>query len=81
MGKVVIETDMEMPNKCTECKFLYSTYTLYCNLTKKDVPDIHSKPNWCPLRELPENENTFDVVKFYDSIEECLKEFEMKKVS
>lgn len=78
MSKVAIITDMEIPNKCTECNFLYSTCTLYCYLTKKDIDNVYSKPNWCPLKELPKEDNDFLGDEFEDGFtfgwNACLRE-------
>ena len=62
MSKAVLV--VEMPQKCRECD-LYVCYRQYagdsgdcfCGKTKDDV-NPESKPNWCPLRELPEKRST-----------------------
>ena len=55
---------MDMPESCDMCDFAddtqpprYGERTLYCNATGigDDVTDyIACRPDWCPLRELPE---------------------------
>ena len=58
---------MDMPESCDMCDFAddtqpprYGERTLYCNAPGigDDVTDyIACRPDWCPLRELPEKAN------------------------
>lgn len=62
MSKVVLV--MDMPESCDMCDFVddeqpprYGEKTLYCGVPGigEDVTDyIACRPDWCPLRELPE---------------------------
>lgn len=62
MAKAVLV--MDMPESCDMCDFAddtqpprYGERTLYCNAPGigDDVTDyIACRPDWCPLRELPE---------------------------
>lgn len=60
MAKAVLV--MDMPETCRDCSCKYSSYkddALYdCAITGKTIPinggRYGEKPNWCPLRELPE---------------------------
>jgi hypothetical protein len=62
MSKAVLV--MDMPESCDMCDFAddtqpprYGERTLYCNAPciGEDVTDyIACRPDWCPLRELPE---------------------------
>lgn len=63
---------MGMPETCKDCSCKYPSYkddALYdCAITGKTIPidggRYGEKPNWCPLRELPENvhnDNGYDA--------------------
>lgn len=55
---------MNMPDTCENCTCKYSSYKndeLYdCAITGKAIPinggHYEDRPDWCPLRELPEKE-------------------------
>ena len=51
MSKAVLV--MDMPKDCYECKL---QDWLTCRIAKK-CNTSHSRPDWCPLRELPERAN------------------------
>lgn len=52
MSKSVLVIDT--PRKCIGCQFFGSTYYLHCILASGNIEDIESKPDWCPLKPLPE---------------------------
>ncbi len=60
MAKAVLV--MDMPETCENCACKYPSYkddALYdCTITGKEIPinggRYGKKPDWCPLRELPE---------------------------
>ena len=60
MAKAVLV--MDMPETCKDCSCKYPSYkddALYdCAITGKTIPidggRYGEKPDWCPLRELPE---------------------------
>lgn len=59
MGKAVLV--MDMPECCVDCCCGYfERYTkelnLVCGATGEDANNV-GKPDWCPLRELPEKAN------------------------
>ena len=66
MAKAVLI--MDMPESCDMCDFVddtqppsYGERTLYCNAPGigDDVTDcVACRPDWCPLRELPEKKET-----------------------
>lgn len=41
---------MDTPNKCEECQLLYHCHKY------EDYVNMNEKPDWCPLRKLPERE-------------------------
>lgn len=63
MAKAVLV--MDMPKTCKDCSCKYPSYKDYalydCAITGKTVPidggRYGEKPDWCPLRELPEKAN------------------------
>lgn len=66
MAKAVLVMVMDMPESCDMCDFVddeqptrYGEKTLYCGVPGigEDVTDyIACRPDFCPLRELPERE-------------------------
>lgn len=57
MSKAVLV--MDMPERCADCPLRSSEKTSYvcCYLTLKNISSTDyydKKPDWCPLRELPE---------------------------
>lgn len=59
MAKAVLV--MDMPERCADCPLRNSEKTSYvcCYLTLKNISSTDyydKKPDWCPLRELPERE-------------------------
>lgn len=58
MSKVVLVLN-EMPESCGNCRFTDSGGDVCC-LCNKDISEREfetKKPEWCPLRELPEKED------------------------
>lgn len=50
---------MDMPENCSQCPCYDSMYEM-CSYKYKDVVDRTERPNWCPLKPLPEeNENEY----------------------
>lgn len=57
MAKAVLV--MNMPESCFGCNFMYcdeesDTETCQAMETARDIDLIEDRPDWCPLRELPE---------------------------
>ena len=56
MSKAILVFDM--PNDCYECRQLRQrTYDRFCNMTHRSVVDAKTKPDWCPLREMPKKDD------------------------
>lgn len=60
MAKAVLI--MDMPECCAECACSYfergsKELNLICGATGEDANNV-GKPDWCPLRELPEKKET-----------------------
>ena len=50
---------MDMPESCFGCNFMYcdeesDTETCQAMETARDIDLIEDRPDWCPLRELPD---------------------------
>lgn len=77
MAKAILV--MDMPEACYDCKFcreLYNENGACCELTidpdddtlYQMIPehDLH-KPDWCPLRELPEKKDTLTTLECHSN--------------
>ena len=72
MAKAVLVMD-EMPECCADCYCGYferdtKELNLVCGATGEDANNV-GKPDWCPLRELPEKKEEFELRKCKDSVE------------
>lgn len=68
MAKAVLIMD-EMPECCADCSCGYfesdtKKLNLICGATGEDANNV-GKPDWCPLRELPERKETLCTQKWY----------------
>ena len=68
MAKAVLIMD-EMPECCADCSCGYfergaRKLNLICGATGEDANNV-GKPDWCPLRELPERKETLCTQKWY----------------
>ena len=54
---------MDMPSSCSECNF--QQYGI-CHAVRKSIvgtpTDLKSKPDWCPLKPMPEKKETPDNI-------------------
>ena len=65
MSKAILVMD-NMPDKCGECECSYCDYddphlNLICAVVGDNVSGS-DKPDWCPLREMPEKKETHTVL-------------------
>ena len=63
----ILIKDMKMPKRCLECPF-YDNYNYYCILYSFGIParynrDGSTRPEWCEIKELPERNGRWEVVK------------------
>lgn len=83
MSKAVLV--MNMPESCFGCNFMYcdeesDTETCQAMETARDIGLIEDRPDWCPLRELPEKKelylsiNKWYCVGFNDCLDDILGE-------
>ena len=63
----ILIRDMTMPNRCFECIFLATVPNFFCLAGKRDLCAEHginiSRPDWCPLIELPPHGRLGDLDK------------------
>ena len=54
MSKAILVTDM--PKNCFDCRFQEMGFCEAVHSVGEMIPDddLESKPDWCPLREIPE---------------------------
>lgn len=78
MSKSVLVIDT--PESCRSCYLRGFTLNLqYCRGKLKDIKDTSTKPDWCPLMDLPEKDNgdypanTFDA-GFAEGWNQCIDE-------
>lgn len=44
---------IETPEKCDLCMYI-GTFHSFCKINCRDIKDTSVKPDWCPLKPLPE---------------------------
>ena len=69
MAKAVLV--MDMPECCADCYCGYferdtKELNLVCGATGEDANNV-GKPDWCPLRELPEKKETFTTLECHSN--------------
>lgn len=84
MSKAILVLDY-MPNYCNDCKFVADSIG-YCELEHEAIKgysfwsDFNKKPNWCPLKELPEKQvrdyPEYDryITGYDDGLDACINE-------
>lgn len=76
MSKSVLVIDT--PEKCASCIYV-GIFHYFCRINCRDIKDISTKPDWCPLMDLPEKDNgdyptnTFDA-GFAEGWNQCIDE-------
>lgn len=82
--KAILVID-EMPKKCSECTFGhfidvedYADERMYCEVLDAEAPKWgDDKPNWCPLKPLPQTKNDrYGLDKYAMGWNACLEEIE-----
>ena len=68
MSKAVLV--MDIPKDCYECKL---QDWLTCRIAKK-CNTSHSRPDWCPLRELPKKKSVYTNGHYSDGYNACIDE-------
>lgn len=44
---------MKTPENCRSCMYI-GTFRYFCRINCKDIEDASVKPDWCPLKPLPD---------------------------
>lgn len=57
MSKSVLVIDT--PEKCDSCMYI-GTFHDFCRINCRDIKDASVKPDWCPLKPLPEKKEYVD---------------------
>lgn len=53
MSKAILVIDM--PEMCIDCDFSYARLGIpYCYITEERLESFRYKPNWCPLKPIPD---------------------------
>lgn len=70
MAKAVLVMDMpeQVCQKCTLCYETENDDEYLCCATGKFLPD-GEKPDWCPIRELPEKKEEFELREYEGTTE------------
>ena len=71
---------MNTPENCKSCIHI-STFRDFCRINCRDIKDTSAKPDWCPLRPLPEKNKAPKVASGYelgyeDGWNKCLAEIQ-----
>lgn len=53
MSKSVLA--MDTPKKCDSCMYVGTFYD-FCKINYRYIEDLSAKPDWCPLKPLPEKQ-------------------------
>ena len=76
MNKAILVIDM--PTCCNECSLMFQDEYSYwcpvrCDENKTDLYDnyimFHRKPDWCPLKELPEKKLGYTSDEFFNGFD------------
>lgn len=68
---------MDMPESCDECRVVRIVNGYYICQAKRNLRRSKKRPDWCPLRELPEEANHpeyWDNGRFDKGWNACLSE-------
>lgn len=76
MSKSVLVIDT--PEKCISCIYV-GIFHYFCRINCRDIKDVSTKPDWCPLKELPEkstieNDMTDYQCGMVDGRNQCIDE-------
>lgn len=69
---------MNTPENCKSCIHI-STFYPFCRINCRDIKDTSTKPDWCPLKPLPEKSTTENDMTDYqrgmvDGRNQCIDE-------
>lgn len=66
------------PKKCESCMYV-GTFHDFCKINYRDIKDLSTRPDWCPLSPLPEKNTTENDMTDYqrgmvDGRNQCIDE-------
>lgn len=70
---------MNTPENCESCVLHGGIFHSFCKINCRCIEDLSTKPDWCPLMDLPEKDNgdypnnTFDA-GFAEGWNQCIDE-------
>lgn len=74
MSKSVLA--METPEDCESCVLHGGIFHSFCKINCRYIEDLSAKPDWCPLKPLPEKMTGVAQTDHWDSIKagwnECI---------
>ena len=66
MAKAVLV--MDMPDRCNDCYAVHMSQNgKFCRAAKEHLQPKAERPDWCPLRELPEKKETVHPQECYEN--------------
>ena len=67
MAKAVLIMD-DMPDYCDDCYAMYMSLSgRFCRAAEESLSAKAERPDWCPLRELPERKETFTTLECHSN--------------
>lgn len=63
---------VDIPDGCTKCHYSHvaeNDYKWFCGIKNKILDCVGLKPDWCPIKPIPEERSNFDPL--YENDEWC----------
>lgn len=72
---------METPKYCALCVLRSGVHHPFCRVNNRDITDLSIRPDWCPLKPLPEKNTTENDMTDYqcgmvDGRNQCINEIQ-----
>lgn len=74
---------LDMPECCTKCFFSHvseTNYKWFCGIVHKTIYGNSSKPDWCPIKQIPFRKTLYDSsgnrkakADYYRGWNDCIK--------
>lgn len=78
MSKSVLVIDT--PKYCAVCVLRSGVHHPFCRVNNRDITDLSIRPDWCPLKPLPEKDDFVNVphdeyyTGYHDGWDNCIDE-------
>jgi len=59
---------MDTPKYCALCVLRSGVHHPFCRVNNRDITDLSIRPDWCPLKPLPEKITRVAVTDHWNSI-------------